>query len=174
MARLAIGHVAGASGDDGRLRVTCLGDGPANLLAASTVWIARAEDDRFPRRHPVKGSEQVRSGEVSLALLGLRTRADAQAYKGRLVLMDEADLQPPGEDEFYWYELVGFDVVSQDGAAIGSVSELWQTGAHDLLVVVSPAGEQHLIPTAREFVTEIDREARRIVVALIPGLLESQ
>lgn len=107
-----------------------------------------------------------------MELAGLSERADAEACKGRLVLVDEAELEPLGEDEFYWHELIGFDVVSQDGEPVGQVAELWETGGHDVLVVAGARGEQLLIPTAREIVPEIDRAGRRVVVAVIPGLLE--
>lgn len=171
MTRLAIGYVAGASGDDGAVRVNWLGDGPEGLLAARTVWLAQGDADDFPRRHLVNEAA-VAGGAVHMALGGLHERADAEAYKSRLVLVDEEELAPLGDDEYYWHELVGFEVVSDSGAPLGRVVELLETGAHDVLVVASPAGEQHLIPTAREFVTEIDPQARRVVVALIPGLLD--
>ena len=171
MVRLAIGYVAGASGDDGAVRVNWLGDGPEGLLAARTVWLAQGAADDFPRRHPVTEAVFER-GAVHMHLAGLRERADAQAYKSRLVLVDEQELAPLGDDEYYWHELIGFEVVSASGDPIGQVVELLETGAHDVLVVAAPAGGQHLIPTAREFLTEIDPEARRLVVALIPGLLD--
>ena len=171
MARLAIGFVAGASGDNGAIRVHWFGDGPEGLLAAGTVWLAVDNDDEFPRRHLVKGAA-VAGGVVRMELVGLRESADAKAYKSRLVLVEQDELAPLGDDEYYWYELIGFDVETDAGDPIGRVVELLETGAHDVLVVAAPGGEQHLIPTAREFLTEIDREARRLVVALIPGLLD--
>jgi 16S rRNA processing protein RimM len=177
MARLAIGRAAGAAGafgEAGLLRVQWLGDGPDGLLRATTVWLAQGEDDVFPRRHGVDGVAAAGRGEVVMRLAGLRDRDAAEAYKGRLVLVEEGELEPLGEDEYYWHELVGFDVVSQAGDAIGRVAELWETGAHDVLVVTGPGGERLLIPTAREILTEIDRDARRLVIAVIPGLLEPQ
>ena len=172
MPRLAIGRAIGAFGDDGALRVRWLGVGPDGLVRATTVWLALDDDDAFPRRHRVRAAAVSNRGEVRMELAGLSERADAEAYKGRLVLVDEAELEPLGEGEFYWHELVGFDVVSQDGDPIGRVAELWETGGHDVLVVIGRQGEQLLIPTAREIVPEIDRAGRRVVVAVIPGLLE--
>lgn len=172
MARLPVGRATGAFGEDGRLRVQWLGDGPDALLEADTVWLAIDEHDAFPRRHGVRAADEGARGEVRLTLAGLRGREDAEACKGRLVLIDESALAPLGEDEFYWHELVGFDVVDDHGAPLGVVEELWETGAHDVLVVSGASGERHLIPTAREIVPVIDRGARRIVVAVIPGLLE--
>lgn len=172
MARLAVGRVVGAYATSGAIRVNWLGDGPEALLAAPVVWLSLDEHDEFPRRHAVVSADPGGTGEVRLSLAGLRSRADADAYTGRLVLLDEAALPPLDEDEYYWFEWVGFEVVDQQGEPIGEVEELWATGAHDVMVVVSSEGARHLIPTARDFVTRVDREARRIEVAVIPGLLD--
>jgi 16S rRNA processing protein RimM len=174
MARLAIARAAGAFGEDGTLRVHWLGDGPDVLLRASEVWLAADEHDPFPRRHLVRSVELAGRGELRMELAGLRERADAEACKGRLLLVDESELEPLGDDEFYWRELVGFDVESEEGVRIGRVLELWETGAHDVLVVEGAGGERLLIPTAREILPVIDRERRRAVVRVIPGLLEPQ
>ena len=84
------------------------------------------------------------------------------------------DLPQLGDDDFYWHELVGYEVVGDDGQSIGRVRELWETGAHDVLVVEGSDGGQVLLPTAREIMTKVDRAGRRIEIALQPGLLETE
>ena len=61
---------------------------------------------------------------------------------------------------------------TEEGALVGTVRELWETGAHDLLVIRAEDGRQVLVPTARELLPVIDLEQKRLVVAGIPGLLE--
>ena len=52
------------------------------------------------------------------------------------------------------------------------VREIWETGAHDVLLVEDEEGVRRLLPTASELMREIDLEASRIVVVDLPGLLE--
>jgi 16S rRNA processing protein RimM len=52
------------------------------------------------------------------------------------------------------------------------VSELWETGAHDVLVVAGQDGQRRLVPAAQEFLKEVDVQQRRIVIEAIPGLLD--
>jgi len=166
-----IGRVVGAHALRGEIRVRYFGDGPANLLDSEHVWLGEHRDDPEARRFAVIGGGTGRGGEVRLALEGVSDRNAAEALRGRLVLMDRADLAELDDDEFYWHELVGCTVVTDAGAEVGTVREIWDSGRHDVLVVVGPEGGQILIPTAKEIMTGVDRAARRIVVHDIPGLI---
>ncbi len=77
---------------------------------------------------------------------------------------------PPGEH--YWFELVGCRVEATSSGEIGTVKEIWETGAHDVLVIERPDGRQVLLPAVREFLREIDVAGRRLVIDEIPGLLD--
>ena len=61
---------------------------------------------------------------------------------------------------------------ARDGRSIGSVKEIWETGAHDVLVIEVPDGRRVLLPAAGAFLHEIDVAGRRLVVEEIPGLLD--
>lgn len=169
-----LGHVAGAHGLRGEIRVRVYGDGPENLLEAGEVALAdpeRGADDPAPRHYEIETGGAGRSGEVRLKLAGVTDRESAAALSGRLVTMPADKLPKLPEDEFYWYQLVGCEVVTEGGESVGRVQEVWETGAHDLLVVRDERGRRQLIPTAREFVTEIDLSQSRITLATRPGLL---
>lgn len=166
-----IGRVVGAHALRGEIRVRYFGDGPANLLDSEFVWLGEHRDDPGARRFAVVGAGTGRGGEVRLALEGISDRNAAEALRGRLVLMDRADLAALDDDEFYWHELVGCSVATDAGEEVGVVREIWDSGRHDVLVVAGSDGRQILIPTAKEIMTGVDRAARRIVVRDIPGLI---
>ena len=170
--RIVLGRVLGAHGLRGALRVRVLGDSPQNLLRAERVWLGREERDPVCQSLQVRGAAVGRPGEVRLSLVGIERREDAEARRGEVVLAETAVLEklPPGEH--YWFELVGCAVELADGRRVGTVRELWETGAHDVLVVEGPDGRRRLVPTAREFLKEVDIRARRIVIDPIPGLLD--
>lgn len=170
--RVVVGCVLGAHGLKGEIRVRVLGDGPGHLLQVASIALASNSDDPLPRSHDVVRARPGRPGEVRLTLEGVEGRDAAAALRGMLVLADPASLDALPADEFYWFELVGCRVVTQDGETIGTVRELWETGAHDVLVVQGVDGRRRLVPTARELVSEIDLEHRRVVVDAIPGLLD--
>jgi 16S rRNA processing protein RimM len=96
---------------------------------------------------------------------------EAEEAEGREVEAGEA-LQPAGDSTEHAGGAASRQADAAAGREIGRVVEIWETGAHDVLVVEDEAGRRHLIPTAREFMHEVDREARTILVHLIPGLLD--
>jgi 16S rRNA processing protein RimM len=154
------------------VRVKWLGDGPDNLIQAQELRLGRTPDGEATRSYEVRGHLQGRSGEVRLALAGIEDRDAAERLRGCWVLADPRELPalPPGEH--YWYELVGCEVEARDGRNIGTVKEIWETGAHDVLVIEAADGRRVLLPAAGAFLREIDVVGRKLVVEEIPGLLD--
>jgi 16S rRNA processing protein RimM len=76
------------------------------------------------------------------------------------------------DDEFYWVDLVGLDVVNEAGEALGRVADLIDNGAHSVLRVEypsvgkdgQPVNGERLIPFVGVYVKTVDRTAKRIVV----------
>lgn len=154
------------------VRVKWLGDGPENLMQLPELLLGRTPDDAAPERYEVSGRMPGRPGEVRIGLGGIGDRDAAEALRGRWVLVDCRDLAtlPPGEH--YWYELVGCRVETRAGEPIGTVKEIWETGAHDVLVIEGADGRRMLLPAVSEFLREVDVADRRLVIEAIPGLLD--
>jgi 16S rRNA processing protein RimM len=176
--RVVLGRVASAHGLRGQLRVTVLGDGPENLLGAP--WLELSFDredplrDASPRRYAVTYAAVHGERQVRLGLEGVLDRDGALALRGAFVLGDAAHLAPLAEGEHYWFELVGCRAESEAGRTLGTVREIWETGAHDVLVIEDAAGREHLIPAREPFLRQVDAAGRRIVVATVPGLLADE
>jgi len=106
---------------------------------------------------------------------GLDVREDAQLMTNFEILIDPAVLPELPEDEFYWRDLIGMQVVTGNGYDLGTVSDLLETGSNDVLVVKANLKDafgqkERLIPFLEEQVIKhIDREAQRIEVDWDPG-----
>jgi 16S rRNA processing protein RimM len=88
------------------------------------------------------------------------------------VLVAPAALGPLAAGEYYGYQLLGCRVEGEDGVAVGTVREIWETAANDLLVVEDERGVRHLIPAV--LLRHVDVEGRRLVMEILPGLLGGQ
>ena len=171
MRAVALGRIAGAHGLRGGLRVRYFA-GPENLLAVTRVAIGRSEADPDARSFDVRSVAAGRAGELRLDLVGVRTRADALALAGSLVLVAPEELLALGPGEYYGYQLLGCRVEGEDGTAVGTLREIWETGGSDVLVVEDERGARHLLPAA--LLRRLDAEQGRIVMEILPGLLAAE
>jgi 16S rRNA processing protein RimM len=115
-------------------------------------------------------SFRVHRGTVLATLQGIDSVEQAKALCGKLVKTDERNFPPKGEDEFYWFELIGMSVRTIDGKELGTVAAMIETGANDVLEVHGDYGEV-LIPLIDDVVVEIRTEDGAIIVDPLDGLI---
>lgn len=94
---------------------------------------------------------------------GVDDRDVAEAMRGMQIGIPRADLPTPPDDEFYWVDLLGLEVVNRDNVVLGKVHNLLETGANDVLVVRGDA-EERLIPFVSDYIVDVDLAAKRITV----------
>lgn len=164
---VAMGRLAGPFGVQGEARITPLTEQADALLPFTTWWLGREETAlRAVRVEAVR-----RHGAGLVARLAEFTTPEAvSAARGVRVWIQRDQLPPPGEDEYYWSDLVGCRVVSDQGEAVGVVESLFATGANDVLVVRQADGGERLLPFTREVAPLVDVPGRCITVHLLPGL----
>jgi 16S rRNA processing protein RimM len=171
--RVALGRVVGAHAMAGQLRVRSFGGAPDNLMKLEAVLLAESEDAADAERFEVTRVAPGRREEVRMTLAGVADRESAERLRGKLVVIEASRLEALPEGEYYSYQLIGCRVEGADGLPIGTVREIWPTGAVDILVVEDEAGVRQLIPAAESQLRTVDIEARRIVIEILPGLLDS-
>jgi 16S rRNA processing protein RimM len=84
------------------------------------------------------------------------------------MLLDEAQLKPLGENEYFSDDLIGCEVFDLSGRPLGRVTGVIETGANDVLEVESGAGKT-LVPVTGEVVKTIAFRERRIEIDPLPG-----
>src|SRR5262249_15592110 len=94
-----------------------------------------------------------------LVLAGVRSRAEADALRGATVRVHPTDLPLPVQGD-----LVGLEAYTPEGAPLGRVTAVWNTGPVPNLVVEDDSGHELLVPFVDDFVPEVDLEHGRLVV----------
>lgn len=75
-------------------------------------------------------------------------------------MVPEEALQDLAEDEFYYHEIVGLDVIDNaTGQVLGKVAEIMELPANDVWVVKAKGQDDLFIPYIENVVTEIDLDA---------------
>jgi 16S rRNA processing protein RimM len=162
---LDVGRIVAPFGLAGELRVMPLTDFPERFAEMKTVLVGESH-----RRYRVLGARATR-GQVLLKLRGVNDVNAAEALRGELLRVPLSEAMELGEGEYFWYQIIDAEVVTTAGQALGKVADIIKTGANDVYVVRGSRGEV-LIPAIEDVVREVDVDAGRIVVELIPGLVD--
>ncbi len=132
------------------------------LCGHAKWWLGRNGDWREVN---IAGIEQ-KGRHLVAQIDGIVVPEEAVKLKGLDVALPRAVLPASAEGEFYKVDLVGLEVLNEDGNALGRVAELYTNGAHDVLRVVTAEGEQkeRLIPFVPAVVRQVDMAAGAIHV----------
>lgn len=156
-----LGRLADPYGIRGWLKLHPFGDDPLDWDEIPVWWISK--DGETWRECGLKGLKVHCNGVVVL-LEGIDDRTAAEAMKGVLVGAPRDALPETDEDEFYWADLIGLDVINTAEERLGKVVGLLETGAHDVLRVVGDDEVERLLPFVAAVVLTVDKEARLIRV----------
>jgi 16S rRNA processing protein RimM len=152
------------------LRVEVLTGYPERLQTHRQFHLAPPNAPEVGRHYAVERL-RLRGDVMLLKLGGCDDRNAAEAMRGLLVqvLIDAA--VPLEEGEYYHFQLTGLRVETEQGESLGRVVDILETKANDVYVVHGPRGEL-LLPAVEDVILELDPAAGRMVVHLLPGLLE--
>ncbi len=109
-------------------------------------------------------------GRWLLRLEGVDSREAAELMRGQEIALPLEDVPPLPEGTYYHWQIIGLQVVSDDGAVLGTVAEIIETGANDVYLVRDDAGAELLLPAIESVILAVDLENEEIKVHLIPGL----
>jgi 16S rRNA processing protein RimM len=167
---LVVGRVLRPHGVRGDLRVEIITGSPERLGQHDHFYLAHPDSPEEVRRYPV---EEVRLHKDSLLLKleGCDDCNEAELLRDMLVQVPIEEAVPLEEGEYYHFQIVGVQVETESGEWLGQVMEVLETGANDVYVVRGPRGEV-LLPAIEDVVRKLDIEEKRMVVHLLPGMLE--
>jgi len=145
-------------------------DQPESTTLKAARQIVLEHDDGW-RVYTIRTVQKLGHRGVRLTLDGVETCEAAEGLRGRAVLVAERDLPTPQTNEFYDFRAIGCAVVTTDGRRLGTVAEIFATGANDVMIVREGAREV-LIPVIADVVKQLDFTARQITIEALPGLLD--
>lgn len=97
---------------------------------------------------------------------------DVEKYKGAKLLVPREKAVKLQKDEYFVADLIGMQVVTEDGEPFGRLKNVLETGANDVYVVETTEGKEVLLPAIKECVQQVDMEKGVITVHIMDGLLD--
>lgn len=158
--RLTVGRIGGAHGVQGEMRMHILTDSPDHLKTIDTIYLGERdtpitlENIRFTDKGALIKLQGTDSPEAAAKLSGLNVKIAG------------SDARPLEPGEYFLFQLIGLEVSDEHGKRIGTVKDLIETGAHDVLVIGDrpDSPDDLLVPNHPEFVLEMDPAAGTMVV----------
>jgi 16S rRNA processing protein RimM len=165
---ITIGKAVKPFGVKGEMKIEPITDFPDRFTEVSRVRLVSPAGEEI-----VVAVKSVRNAGAVLLMqfAGYDTPEKARELNGWFLKVPEEEAVPLPEGTYYWFELIGMDVVTEGGENLGKVSDIFETGSNEVYVV-KRGGKELYLPATREVIKQIDRKTKQMVIRLVPGLME--
>ena len=168
---LVVGRLRKPHGLKGDLTLFPITDDPETVFAPGrSVWLVGLDGETVAGPVTIERSRSYHR-EWLVKFAGADRREAIDPWRGLFLAVPAHELAPPEGDEVYLHELDGFAVRLPDETPLGLVTAVYELPAGVMIEVQGPKRE-FLLPYRKEFVREVDREGRRLVVTPPEGLVE--
>ena len=155
-----MGRIAAAHGIRGWIKIQPFTEYLDSLLDYRTWWIG---PEHGPWREVKVAQCETHHKTLAAQLPDCSDRTAAEKLKGLLIAIPRSSLPQQDKDEYYWADLIGLTVVNEAGVSLGTVTNLLETGANDVLSVQGDSGEI-LIPFVASAIKQVNVKNKAIVV----------
>ncbi|PYZ93169.1 ribosome maturation factor RimM [Salipaludibacillus keqinensis] len=169
---LNVGKIVNTHGINGEVRVISRTDFPETRYATgSELMIFESKTRQTPVK--VKSWRQHKQFDL-LTFENFGNVNDVEKFKGSLLKVDKAKVNDHlSEDEFYYRDIIGLHVYTEDGDYLGKVKEILSPGANDVWVVQSAdTGKDLLIPYIDSVVKHVNVKEEKIIITPMEGLFD--
>ncbi|MBR0350402.1 MAG: ribosome maturation factor RimM [Clostridia bacterium] len=168
MQYLEIGQIVNTFGIKGQVKVVPFTDDITRFDYLKKVYIVNKKLRKEVEVENVKYHKDM----VLLKFKGLDRIEDVEIYKNSYLEIDRKDAKPLEEGEYYIVDLIGLDVITDEGQNLGKVDDIYNTGSNDIYVVKDELGKQILLPSIKDVIKKVDLENKKINVHIIEGLID--
>ena len=161
-----IGKIVKIHGLGGRMKVVSYLESDTILKSVEEVYVGSGKRETNLKK--VKNIK-INKKHFLLELEGVEDVDAASALVGCQVLIPSDKLERLSEGEYYWRDIIGLEVITEDGEILGRIENVFSTGSND--VYVCAGGEREiLLPAIADVIRKIDIKNGRMVVRLLEGL----
>ena len=166
--KLQVGVISSTHGVRGEVKIFPTTDDVKRFKRLKEVVLDTGKEELLLEIEGVKFFKQF----VILKFKGFDNINDIEKYKGKDLLVTREHAVKLKKDEYFICDLIGCEAVTEDGTVIGELTEVLQTAANDVFVVQSTEKKEILIPYIDDCVKEVSMEEKKVIVHLLPGMME--
>lgn len=167
---LVLGRVVKAWGLKGELKVEPYADSIAIAAGSATVYLKGTGDGLV--EYALEQVRQAGRGWI-IRLRDVQTVEKAEQLVGCTLLIPRSAAPTLPDDTYYYADLIGLRVVTEEGRDLGRIVEILETGANDVYVVHGE-GTEWLLPATKEVVKKVDLARELMLVHLLEGMIDAE
>lgn len=168
---VVMGRIVAPYGIFGWLKVQTSTESIDSLLDYPDWWLGRDDNSTQPgiknspwQKYTVE-TAKVHNDTLLVKLKGVNDRDAALALKSKHVAVPREEFPEADEGEYYWSDLIGLNVTNQQGIVLGVISDVFETGANDVIVVKDPKdGKERLLPFVDQTILEVSIAEKTMLV----------
>lgn len=164
---LKVGVITNTHGVHGEVKVFPTTDEAERFLELDYVLLDTGRELRKLEIQNVKFFKNL----AILKFKGIDNINDIEMYKGRDLWIPREEGQELEEGEYYVADLIGMNVLLEDGTVFGTLKDVMETGANDVYVIDTKDRGEVLLPAIRECILDVNVEESTMTVHLMKGLL---
>ena len=164
---LQVGVITSTHGVRGEVKVFPTTDDPNRFKSLKHVLLDTGREKKSLEVQGVKFFKQF----VILKFKGYDSINEIEKFVKKNLYVTRENAVKLKKDEYFIADLIGMTVKEEDGAILGTVSDVLQTGANDVYVVALADGGEVLLPAIKDCILSVDMEKREMQVHVLDGLL---
>ena len=165
-----VGKIVNTHGIKGEVRVISRTDfAEERYQVGNTLYLFRENQEPFKL---TIASHRTHKNFNLLTFEGYHNVNDVEAFRDGILKIPESQLTDLDEGEFYFHEIIGCVVYTDEGEEIGSIKEILTPGANDVWVVKGARGKDILIPYIEQIVKKVDIQDQKVIITPMEGLLD--
>lgn len=165
---LQVGIISSTHGIKGEVKVFPTTDDANRFKKLKEVMLDTGKEKLSLKVESVKFFKQF----VIVKFKGFDNINDIEKYKGKSLFVTRENAVELEEDEYFIADLIGVDVVSDDGQYKGVLRKVIETGANDVYEIRLEDGRTLLVPAIKECILEVSLEENRMMIHILDGLLD--
>jgi len=167
-----VGRIVNTHGIRGEVRVISSTDFEENRFAKGSRLAVFKKNEKKPIWVTVESARRHKNF-ILLSFEGYNNINLVEPFKEGIlkVTKDQLEDDELEEHEYYYFEIIGCNVYSEEGEHLGEITDILETGANDVWELKDLKGKKHYIPYIEDVVKDIDVEEKKITIHVMEGLL---
>jgi len=166
-----LGYISKTIGTKGELALKLDVDSPSSYTQLQALFLQIHPKDQQLVPYFIVKSQLLENGSLRFAVEGVNDQASAKNLVGKSVFLPLELLPKLKEDQFYFHEIVGFEVTDTNKGKLGKVAKVLEYSTSNVLSI--PVGEKEiLIPISDDTIEKVDKSQKTLLVNCPEGLID--